>query len=209
MSFLAIFLSSLLGGSHCVGMCGGFSGMISQYGTKKALLLYHGGRLFSYLTVAIAAWLLGSTVIKQKGVVDSLMIILPLFVSIILLLKNNPWGRVMKPLFLMKNKSLSQLFLGIFSSLLPCGWLYGFVAVATIQPSIERAILVILLFWLGTIPWVFAAGDILRRFTGGWTKKASAGLLLVSAIFSLFLHFSSSHLHANDTKKTELTICNP
>lgn len=209
MSFIAIFLSSLLGGSHCVGMCGGFSGMVAQYGTVRALFLYHGGRLFSYLTVGVVSWWLGSAVIEKRGVVDSLMIILPLFVTIFLLLKKNPWGALIKPVFSMKNKSLSHLFLGVFSSLLPCGWLYGFVAVAAIQPSIERAVLVIVLFWLGTIPWVFAAGDILRRFTGGWTRHASAALLLLSALFSLILHFSSFHAGSHTDKGSSLVICTP
>ncbi|MDC4225398.1 MAG: sulfite exporter TauE/SafE family protein [Candidatus Manganitrophus sp.] len=56
IEYLALFLISLAASFHCVGMCGGIAGMHgvwmgSSRGRTVHLLLYHGGRIGTYLSV--------------------------------------------------------------------------------------------------------------------------------------------------------------
>ena len=63
-TFLALFLVGLLGGTHCIGMCGGIVGALSMGapGRWSMHLAYNVGRILSYgLAGAIAAWLGGAS----------------------------------------------------------------------------------------------------------------------------------------------------
>jgi sulfite exporter TauE/SafE len=52
------------------------------------------------------------------------------------------------------------------TSLLPCGWLYAFVAAAAGTASPLRATAVMGLFWLGTLPVIASLGIGLQRLAG-------------------------------------------
>jgi len=64
LSFLAVFLTGLLGGAHCVGMCGGIVAAISlQPGGRQPFvfhLAYSAGRIASYSAAGALAGLIGS-----------------------------------------------------------------------------------------------------------------------------------------------------
>ena len=49
--YLALFLVGLLGGTHCVGMCGGIVGALSMGVTARwsMHLAYNAGRILSYV----------------------------------------------------------------------------------------------------------------------------------------------------------------
>jgi sulfite exporter TauE/SafE len=55
---------------------------------------------------------------------------------------------------------------GLLTTLLPCGWLYAFVAAAVGAGSIERSLLTMTFFWLGTLPMMLAAGYGVQRIAG-------------------------------------------
>lgn len=66
---LGVFVASVLGSLHCVGMCGGFACLYGgdaagASGTARPLLTghvaYHGGRLFAYATLGALAGTLGA-----------------------------------------------------------------------------------------------------------------------------------------------------
>ena len=59
--FLALFLVGLLGGGHCVGMCGGIVGALSMGGGGRFSLhlAYNAGRIASYGAAGALAGLLG------------------------------------------------------------------------------------------------------------------------------------------------------
>ena len=57
ISLLSLFLTGLLGGVHCLGMCGGIVTAISLTGTgNRPLLLlgYNLGRLGSYTLIGVS-----------------------------------------------------------------------------------------------------------------------------------------------------------
>jgi sulfite exporter TauE/SafE len=55
---------------------------------------------------------------------------------------------------------------GLATALLPCGWLYAFVAVAAGTGSPIRGALAMTLFWSGTLPVMLTLGAGLQRMAG-------------------------------------------
>jgi len=48
--------------------------------------------------------------------------------------------------------------LGLASALLPCGWLYAFVVIASGTGSVAGGVAVMAAFWLGTLPMLLGLG---------------------------------------------------
>jgi sulfite exporter TauE/SafE len=71
ISLVALFLAGLLGGAHCVGMCGGIVAALSfQSGTRQPYshhLAYSAGRIASYSAAGALAGLLGSAAFLAEG----------------------------------------------------------------------------------------------------------------------------------------------
>jgi hypothetical protein len=75
--------------------------------------------------------------------------------------------------------------------LLPCWWLYAFTVTAAGTGSPLRSMLVMFVFWLGTLPMMLAVGLGARRFFGPWRHRlplVSAGLLVMLGLFSIASH---------------------
>ena len=60
-NYLALFLVGLLGGTHCIGMCGGIVGALSLGATSRPSLhlAYNAGRILSYGVAGAIAGALG------------------------------------------------------------------------------------------------------------------------------------------------------
>jgi len=73
------------------------------------------------------------------------------------------------------------LGMGVLSVLLPCGWLYAFVAVAagTGSPFVGAAVMTA--FWIGTVPALMVVGLGARRLALRWPglRLATAALVTV------------------------------
>jgi hypothetical protein len=52
---------------------------------------------------------------------------------------------------------------GVLTTLLPCGWLYAFVLVAAGTASAAVGVLVMIAFWLGTLPGLVVLGAFVHR----------------------------------------------
>jgi len=78
------------------------------------------------------------------------------------------------------------LLIGAFAALLPCGWLWAFVATAagTGQPWLGG--LVMLAFWAGTVPLLagvgLAAGGLVARFRDGLPRVTAVAMILVGLL---------------------------
>ena len=68
-SFFALFLVGLLGGTHCVGMCGGIVGALSVGGGNRPSLhlAYNAGRIASYAAAGALAGTVGEAGIALAG----------------------------------------------------------------------------------------------------------------------------------------------
>jgi len=74
-------------------------------------------------------------------------------------------------------------FLGILTGLLPCGWLYLFIATAAVSASATNGMVVMSLFWLGTLPYLVLSPVLLHK----GLQKASPQLRLWIGLFLIVL----------------------
>ena len=214
LSLSSIFLASLMGSSHCVAMCGGF---ISAYSAKASSriaphLAYHSGRLITYTSLGLIAGLIGGTlndlsllvgVQRGAGIFTGLLLIawgtasLTKFTGLVRL-RGYLTKHISRPFHVItlgaKSTSATQgaFLLGLSSTLLPCGWLYGYAAMAAAAGSPLGGALVMIIFWLGTLPLLFifgASSGRLFQFLGARAPLIGAILLIAAGIFSLLGHF--------------------
>ena len=85
-TLLAVGLAGLLGGGHCIGMCGGIVGALSAgHGSRLRLhLAYNAGRIGSYTLAGAIAGALGGMVLYYK--VLSLQLALYVLANLMLIL---------------------------------------------------------------------------------------------------------------------------
>lgn len=172
-----VFIASLLGSLHCVGMCGPFALLAgSNAETRSAAvaptLAYSFGRLMSYTFVGVIFGTLGMALNAGTSfsswqqsatyVAGALMIV----VGSIALVRILGWRvrlpQVFQPIqkFLQaaftKTKALSPVkravTIGMLSSLMPCGWLYTFAITAAGTGSPWWGAVLMASFWAGTVP---------------------------------------------------------
>ncbi len=77
---------------------------------------------------------------------------------------------------------------GLLTALLPCGWLWAYLAVAAATGSVVGGVLVMIAFWLGSVPALLGvgllAGELGRRL-GRHAPRITAALLLGLGVLSL------------------------
>jgi hypothetical protein len=80
--------------------------------------------------------------------------------------------------------------LGLSTTLVPCGWLYAFVATAAASGSFVSGVSVMAAFWLGTVPALLVAGvgigKLVARF-GAHARAATASLTVAAGVLVLVL----------------------
>lgn len=182
--YLALFLVGLLGGTHCVGMCGGIVGALSMGGQARwsMHLAYNGGRVLSYAAAGAIAGTLGAASMGLEGQVPARLILY--FVANLMLVAmglyllgvtralafteragQSLWRRL-QPLTrrFLPVRSVTQAFpLGVLWGWLPCGLVYSALATALSTGSAGRGALTMLAFGLGTLPNLMLAGIVLAR----------------------------------------------
>lgn len=182
--FVSVIVASLLGSLHCLGMCGG---LVAVYAARRQAdrrvswlphLTYHGGRLVSYVTLGAIVGSLGAVVDLAGTMVNlahaaawiagALMVL----IGGVLLLQLSGWQMSRFPFLARVTRWQSRLIqrlkgrppvvragaLGVLSALLPCGWLYAFVVTAAATASPLQGGLLMLAFWLGTVPALLGLG---------------------------------------------------
>lgn len=210
--YIAVFLIGLLGGTHCVGMCGGIVSALSvrlpgQGGRDWPLhLAYNLGRITSYTA---AGALLGS--IGSMGMLlnDLLPIQMAMYVLANLMLValgfyltgftrsltwlealgQRIWARI-QPLTrrFLPARTVAQAYpLGLLWGFLPCGLVYSVLATALVSGSSERGAGLMLAFGLGTLPNLLLAGLLLvrlRQFVRQRAVRLVSGVMVLG--FGLF-----------------------
>lgn len=210
-SYFALFLVGLLGGVHCVGMCGGIVSALSL-GKKdnwSVHLAYNGGRIFSYGIAGALAGALGGVglALSDQWPARLLLYILAnlmlLALAAYLLGATRLLGRVervgahlwrhLQPLtrrFVPVRGPLQAFPLGLLWGWLPCGLVYSALATALAAGSAWQGAGVMLAFGLGTLPNLLLAGMLLARFQH-WTRhpavrRISGLLILAFAVYGLW-----------------------
>ena len=202
-AYLALFLVGLLGGTHCVGMCGGIVGALSLGAPARwsMHLAYNAGRILSYAAAGALAGALGAASLTLDGqapvrlglylLANLMLVALGLYllgVTRALAFTERAgqhlWRRI-QPLTrrFLPAKTVVQAFpLGLLWGWLPCGLVYSALATALSAGSPARGALLMLAFGLGTLPNLLLAGILLARlneFVRRPAVRIASGLLVL------------------------------
>jgi uncharacterized protein len=212
---LPVLLGSLAGSLHCAAMCGPFAAGLGSFaragrGAYAAHAAYHFGRLLTYLVLGGSAALLGQVLDlagKTAGVsrvsaivAGALLVLFGLSTlaherGLLRLRRSAPQrlGTLLGAVFA-RVRDLPVLpraaLLGLSTTLVPCGWLYAFVATAAASGSFASGAGIMAAFWLGTVPALVVAGvgvgKLVARF-GTHARAATASLTVAAGVLVLVL----------------------
>lgn len=187
---LPVLAASLVGSAHCAAMCGAFACSAADVerpgGSRlRASAAYHGARLAGYLLLGGIAGAVGGgldaalpwrTFGRPAALIAGVMLI--------------AWGAariavaagVPLPKFFRAGATplVSRMLrgaaagspvaraaaLGLVAPLLPCGWLYAFLAPAAASGSAPGGAAVMAVFWVGTLPALAAVAVGAQRALG-------------------------------------------
>ena len=216
------FLAGLTGSTHCLGMCGPVVVLFERQRDtgRKALrrrVIYNLGRLGFYLVLGASAGALGTVIAGVIGIEASLaalriaasLVVVALGLSLALDLpvfryletRGAALWRMLSPLtrhVLPVTSAPRALAAGFLWGALPCGLVYGAVAIAATSGTGQAGATVMLAFWMGTLPALLFAGASAKALSD-WSRRPAlrrgmgAALVAVGAI-SLALPL----LHQND-----------
>lgn len=213
LSLMSAFLVGLLGGGHCVGMCGGIVGAVSMHLPQKSkapfLLAYNAGRILSYTLAGVIAGLVGASSFFLQHVlpiqhvlygISSLMLIaLGLYlagfwhgVTYLECVGQFIW-KFLQPYskrYIPVQNYQQAFILGGLWGWLPCGLVYSVLIAAIATGNALSGGLLMLAFGLGTLPTLLAMGmaavklkAILQNI---WVRRASGLLVLGFGVLGIF-----------------------
>jgi len=214
LSLMAALLVGLLGGGHCVGMCGGIVAAVTVTLPKQQpklgyLLAYNLGRISSYTVAGVLAGAVGASsfFLQQVLPVEKILYAMASLMLIVLgLYLAGIWHGVTKLEWLgsllwqrlqplsrrfLPVQSLSQAFaLGTLWGWLPCGLVYSVLVAALATGSPARGGLLMLAFGLGTLPALLAMGMAAVRLKtllqNFWVRRVSGLAVLGFGLLGLF-----------------------
>lgn len=210
---LTIVSASLLGSTHCAGMCGpivllmlgrgapNLDGIASPNMTGR-LLCYHLGRLTTYVFLGMIAGMLGMTLNKTGSLLGwqrlaaYLAGITMLVSAAVLLLRQigvrlqhlpvpQSWVKGIYAGFKWAQRwpaPLRAWWIGLLTTWIPCGWLYAFVIVAASTGDALTGGVVMLAFWLGTVPMLSMLGIGFVHLTPLW-REATPWIAIAACLF--------------------------
>ncbi len=193
----------------------GGAGRAADRSTAEVLhshALYNVGRLLAYLTLGAIAGLIGSKVsdigavagIQQAATIAAGLLMIMWALSTLAVQRGvsfgaaartpEAWRRLLgQVLFAVRSQPtpVRALLTGLLTTLLPCGWLYVFVAAAGGTGSVPSAMTMMAVFWLGTVPALLAIGLGAQTVLGSFRNRlpmVSAVVVLVMGLWSVANH---------------------
>ncbi len=202
-AYLALLLIGLLGGTHCIGMCGGIVGALSLAAPARLSLhlAYNSGRIVSYATAGAIAGALGEASMALSGqlpvrtvlylLANLMLIALGLYLMGVTraLAFSERFGqklwRHLQPLSrrYLPARTVAQAFpLGLLWGWLPCGLVYSALTTALSSGSAVHGAGLMLAFGVGTLPNLLLAGLLAARLQA-WARQPL--LRVTSGLFIL------------------------
>jgi sulfite exporter TauE/SafE len=227
VSLLAVVGASIVGSAHCAAMCGGFVAAYAGGGARSTLeraashAAYNAGRLVTYVALGAAAGALGAQ-LNLAGAAAGIAQVAAIATGLVLLLSGAAglWPRqklvqlrprargrtspIARVLLMAREKPvvLRALLLGLFTTLLPCGWLYAFVAFAAGTGGAVSGALLMAAFWLGSLPALLGVGLSIQALGAKLAQRLPrlrAGFVLLAGVLTLSFRFEGAALSSPTT----------
>jgi uncharacterized protein len=154
------FLLGLLGGFHCLGMCGPLALAIPGSHPLRALI-YHSGRTLAYALLGLASGALASGISfagwqQWISIISGLMMLIVIWMPAAWLapLSNGIYKRIAETSG--KSGKAVMFSAGFANGFLPCGLVYIAMAGAVSAGSMSGSVLYMFVFGVGTIPLLWA-----------------------------------------------------
>ncbi len=204
------FITGIMGGLHCLGMCGGFaSGCFVGFGWQPKVLphlIYHTARIATYTLLGVGGALLGRTLI-QTGIVGKgqgvfmitagcVVVIIGLWLAGVLPRRQPTCRREGDPnscrvLFdgWNKRKKSLPLVAGIANGLVPCSLLFSVAIKAAASGDPLQAAGLMLCFGLGTLPTmllVSTTGAIIGERAKGWLARLAGFTVILLGLWTIY-----------------------
>lgn len=216
--------TGLLGGTHCIGMCGGISTALtfalpadkrrgaSLFGYQLA---YNFGRIFTYTVLGIIVGTLAHGILAgwasspwPRATAGAFMVVMGLYLAgwwnglqRIEGLGGGVW-KILAPLrqkILPVDHPLKAVAAGAVWGFLPCGLVYSALTLALARADTVMSGGVMLAFGLGTLPTLLLTGTLagkLRQYLQMKNVRQLAGfLVIVLGVWTAYLAFSHSGHH--------------
>ena len=211
----ALFLLGLASGVHCVGMCGGFvaafNGIpirVERAATRnerwRRTLLFNAGRIASYSVAGAAAGTLGHVLNAALGAQTVLYVLANLLLIFIGLHLAGWFSGIEKiglPLwqrlqpFAVRAMRSNAFAAGLLWGFIPCGLVYGALAVAAFAGSAAGGAAAMAAYGLGTLPWLIGAGAAFA-----WLQKRTIRAVAGSAVLAFGVYGLAHAAGANDLR---------
>lgn len=205
--FPAAFLAGLFGSTHCLGMCGAIVVLFEQKGSMDMhrwlrRILYNLGRLGFYLLLGSVAGAASAVIVATAGARTALLALrliaglLVIAIGLNLVFNWNVtrfleqagsgiWKRL-SPLarHVLPVESPSRaIAAGFLWGALPCGLVYSAVAMAATSGNPASGALIMLFFWLGTLPALMLAGASAERLhhwkSQPFFRRAAGSIMII------------------------------
>jgi sulfite exporter TauE/SafE len=153
-------LLGLLGGFHCLGMCGPLALAIPGEHPFRAFV-YHTGRLITYGVLGLFSGLLGD-LLRIAGFQQWVSILSGLIILGLVWIPTRHFSFVSEPFYrflsrLSNGRNLWMMWVsGLANGLLPCGLVYVAMAGALSAPNALSSMMYMVVFGLGTLPLLLA-----------------------------------------------------
>ncbi|MCC6320927.1 MAG: sulfite exporter TauE/SafE family protein [Phycisphaerales bacterium] len=195
MLLSTIMVASLLGSTHCAGMCGAFAafsvGAPTPAGSRAAsrwslAAAYNLGRLATYVLMGVMAGAVGAAVdlggsmvgVQRAAAVGAGAVMVVFGAVAVARALGARVGRAPLPKWMVSAARSAHMkaidlppvtraaTVGLLTTLLPCGWLYTFVVAAAGTGGPLSGAAAMGAFWIGTLPVMGAIGLGVRALTG-------------------------------------------
>ncbi len=212
-----IVLAGLLGGAHCIGMCGGFPLMIAHLTpergrTARRLGLYGLGKTLSYMGLGLLVGGGGALVHRFMAGQQTLSLVLggllilagiayllgvQLRAGSALVARGTRWlSAALKRLF-DRGGASGSLSVGIMNGLLPCPLVYAMLLKAGASGTPLLGAATMGLFGLGTLPALFGLAWAGQFMTQRWRRylDLAAGIILLALGALTVMRGLGGHMH--------------
>lgn len=207
-----IFVSGLLGSSHCIGMCGPFAAILggAAGGWRQNVawqLIYSVGRVTTYALLGAMAGFGGQRLVGFKWFGVNGTAVLAIIAGVLLVHEGLitagvitrwrfrkshvglcPSGGLLRSM--LKQQSRTGVFLaGVATGFLPCGLVYAFLLTAARSGDLFLGAAVMFVFGLGTIPLMVATGASASALPMKWRTRLfvlAGWCVVVMGVLSLY-----------------------